>query len=135
MSGGTGGSQPTDVINQLVIGAKEGVVKAITKLVGSDITDAILRTAGGSDHKSINNFTLFEVMKLAINGANQPSTNDVLEQLLEVINHNFNFLQEGQRQHGADAIERGTNGHVRYSHWYPTAHAHAVGQHQDSHQF
>jgi hypothetical protein len=31
-----------NVINQLVIGAKEGVVEAVTKLVGSDITDAVL---------------------------------------------------------------------------------------------
>ncbi len=58
-----------NVINQLVIGAKEGVVKAITKLVGSNVTDAILRMANGSYHKSINNFTLFEVMKSAINSA------------------------------------------------------------------
>jgi hypothetical protein len=59
-----------NVINQLVISAKEGVVKAITKLVGSDVTDAILWTANGSDHKSINNFTLFEAMKSAIDGTN-----------------------------------------------------------------
>jgi hypothetical protein len=58
-----------NVINQLVIGAKEGVVEAITKLVGSNVTNAILRMANGSDHKSINNFTLFEVMKLAIDGS------------------------------------------------------------------
>ncbi len=44
-----------NVINQLVIGAKEGIVKAVTKLVGSDITDAVLRTANGSNHKSIDN--------------------------------------------------------------------------------
>ncbi len=31
-----------NVINQSVIGAKEGVVKAVTKLVGSNITDAVL---------------------------------------------------------------------------------------------
>jgi hypothetical protein len=31
-----------NVINQSVIGAKEGVVKALTKLVGSNITDAVL---------------------------------------------------------------------------------------------
>jgi hypothetical protein len=37
-----------NVINQLVIGTKEGVVKAITKLVGSDITDGILRTASNN---------------------------------------------------------------------------------------
>ncbi len=59
-----------NVINQSVIGAKEGVVKAMAKLVCSNVTDAILRMANGIYHKSINNFTLFEVMKLAINGAN-----------------------------------------------------------------
>ena len=38
-----------NIINQSVISAKEGVVEAVSKLVGSDITDAILRTADGSD--------------------------------------------------------------------------------------
>ena len=57
-----------NVINQLVISAKEGVVEAITKLVGRDVTNAILQMANGSDHKSIDNFMLFEVIKLAING-------------------------------------------------------------------
>jgi hypothetical protein len=83
-----------NVINQSVIGAKEGVVKAVSKLVSSDITDAVLGTANGSNHKSIDDFTLYEVMKVAINGANQPSTNDVLEQLLKVINHTFDFCKK-----------------------------------------
>ncbi len=78
----------------MVIGAKVGVVEAITKLVGSNVTNAILRTADGSDHNSINDFTLFEVMKSAINGADQSSTNNVLEQLLEVINHRFDFRKK-----------------------------------------
>jgi hypothetical protein len=77
----------------LVISAKEGVVEAIIKLVGSDITNANLWTADGSNHKSIGNFTLFEVVKSAIDGANQPSTNDMLEQLLEIINHSFDFCK------------------------------------------
>ncbi len=80
-----------NVINQLVIGAKEGVVKAVTKLVGSNITNAVLRTADGSNHKSIDDYTLFAVMAAAMDGANQPSTTNVLEQLLEVINHTFDF--------------------------------------------
>jgi hypothetical protein len=80
-----------NVINQSLIGAKEGVVKAITKLVGSNVADAILWTADGNNHKNINNFTLFEVMKSAINGTNQPSTNDVLEQLLKAIVHTFDI--------------------------------------------
>ncbi len=33
-------------------------------------------------------------MKVAIDGANQPSTNDVLEKLLEVINHTFDFCKK-----------------------------------------
>jgi hypothetical protein len=61
------------------MGTNEGVVEAVLKLVGSDITDAILRTADGSNHKSIEDFTLYDVMKVAINGADQLSTNDVLE--------------------------------------------------------
>ncbi len=83
-----------NVINQSVIGAKEGVVKAVLKLVGTDITNAILRTANGSDHKSIDDFTLFEVMKVAIDGADRPTTNNLLEQLLEVINHTFDFQKK-----------------------------------------
>ncbi len=70
------------------------MVEAITKLVGSNVTNAILWTANSSNHKSIDKFTLYEVMKLAIDGANRPSTNNVLEQLLKVINHNFDFCKK-----------------------------------------
>jgi phosphosulfolactate phosphohydrolase-like enzyme len=79
------------VINQSVIGTKEGVVKAVTKLIGSNITDAVLQTADGSNHKSIDDYMLFAVIAAAIDGADRPSTTDVLEQLLEVINHTFDF--------------------------------------------
>ena len=109
-----------NVINQAVIGTKEGAKDAIMKLFGSNITNTILRTPNGSNHKGINNLMLFDVIKLfgsnitnailrtpngsnhkgindlmlfnvmqaAIDGANCPPTNDVLEQLLKVINHN-----------------------------------------------
>jgi hypothetical protein len=83
-----------NVINQLVISTKEGVVEAVTKLVGSNITDAVLQTAKSSNHKSIDNYMLFAVMAAAIDGADQPSTPDVLEQLLEVINHTFDFQKK-----------------------------------------
>jgi hypothetical protein len=57
-----------NVINQSAIGVKEGVVEAVAKLVGRDITIAVLQTADGSNHKSINDYTLFAVMEAAING-------------------------------------------------------------------
>jgi hypothetical protein len=40
------------------------------------------------------NSYLYKVMKVAINSANQPSTNDVLELLIKVINHNFDFCKK-----------------------------------------
>jgi hypothetical protein len=83
-----------NVINQSVIGAKVGIVEAVMKLVGNDITDAVLRTANGSNHKSIDDYTLFAVIAAAIDGANRPSTTDMLEQLLEVINHIFDFQKK-----------------------------------------
>ena len=83
-----------NVINQAVISAKEGAAAAITKLVGNDITNTILHTTDGSNHKGIGGFKLFNVMQAAINGADHPSTNDVLEQLFEVINHTFNFCKK-----------------------------------------
>jgi hypothetical protein len=83
-----------NMINQSVIGAKEGIVEAVTKLVGSNITDAVLQTADGSNHKSIDDYTLFAVMAAAIDGADRPSTTNVLEQLLEVINHTFDFQKK-----------------------------------------
>ena len=61
-----------NVISQLVIDMRESVVKALTKLVGSNITNAILQTVDGGDHKSSNDFRLFNVMKIAINGADWP---------------------------------------------------------------
>ena len=83
-----------NVINQAVISAKEGAADTITKLVGSDITDAILRTPNGSNHKGSDDFRLFDVIQAAIDGADLPSTKDVLEQLLEVINHTFDFCKK-----------------------------------------
>ncbi len=72
----------------------EGIVKAVTKLVGINITNAVLQIADGSNHKSINDYTIFAVMAAAIDGDNQPSTTNVLEQLLEVINHTFDFQKK-----------------------------------------
>jgi hypothetical protein len=115
-----------NVINQSVIGAKEGVVKAVSKLVGTDITDSILQTANGSDHKSINDFTLYEVMKGAIDGADRPTTNNVLEQLLEVINHTFDFRKKVSvnmelMQSNAARMASSLASHSSRSHYWPTS--------------
>jgi hypothetical protein len=50
--------------------------------------------ADGSNHKSIGNFKLFDVLQSAINGTDRPSTNGMLEQLIKVINHTFDFRKK-----------------------------------------
>jgi hypothetical protein len=46
---------------QAMIGAKEGIVKAITTLFETNITDSVLQTSDG-DFKSIDNYTLHKVL-------------------------------------------------------------------------
>ena len=41
-----------NTINQSIIGAKEGVTKAIKTIVSSDIIDVVLYTADGSDRRN-----------------------------------------------------------------------------------
>jgi hypothetical protein len=43
-----------NLLNQAVIGAKEGAAEAITNKVGSDIMDTVLKTADRSDFKGVN---------------------------------------------------------------------------------
>jgi hypothetical protein len=83
-----------NVINQSVIGAKEGVTEGVTLKVGSDITDSILRTPDGSDLKSVDDYKLFDVMRAAIEGADRPSATDVLEQVMEIIHQPFDFRKK-----------------------------------------
>jgi len=53
-----------NVAAQAMIGAKEGIVKAITALVGTNITDSVLCTSN-DDFKSVDDYTVHEVMQAA----------------------------------------------------------------------
>jgi hypothetical protein len=46
-----------NIINQALIGAKEGVMEALTTFVGTEITDAVLRRADGN-YKGLDKYTL-----------------------------------------------------------------------------
>ena len=77
-----------------MIGGKEGATKAITEKVGSKITEIILRTTDGNDFKEINNYELHKIVTTAISGADRRATNNVLEQLADVIGYQFNFQKK-----------------------------------------
>ena len=48
-------SNRRNIINQALIGAKEGVVEALIDFVGTDNTDAVLRQTDG-DYKGLNKY-------------------------------------------------------------------------------
>jgi hypothetical protein len=83
-----------NLTNQAVIGAKEGTTEAITAKVGSDVTDAVLRTANGSDFKSIDDWQLKEVIATVVQGADRPNTAEVLSHLLAIIRFSFDFRKK-----------------------------------------
>jgi hypothetical protein len=78
-------------INQAVIGTKEGATEAITDKVGSDITEAVLRTADSTNYRSIDDYELHELITAALQGADHPNTSDVLKQLTAILSFCFNF--------------------------------------------
>ena len=83
-----------NLLNQAVIGAKEGAAEAITNKVGSDITDTILKTADGSDFKGVDDYQLEDLLNAVLQGADRPSTTDILKQFLGIIAFTFNFQKK-----------------------------------------
>ena len=58
-----------NLLTQAIMGAKEGITDGITALVGSDITDVILRSADGTDFKGIDKYALADLFDAALEGA------------------------------------------------------------------
>jgi hypothetical protein len=77
-----------------MIRAKEGAIKAITMKVGTDVTDAVLKAADGSNFKSIDDWQLKDVLATVMQGADRPNTADILTQLLHIIQFTFDFCKK-----------------------------------------
>ncbi len=82
-----------NVAAQAKIGAKEGVVEALTAPVGTNITNSVLCTSDG-DFKSVDEYTVHEVMQAAYENADCPPMIDVLEQLIKVLHYTFDFRKK-----------------------------------------
>jgi len=54
-----------NIISQALVGPKEGVFEALTKFVGTDITDSVLRHTN-SKHKGLDENTLHELIQATI---------------------------------------------------------------------
>jgi hypothetical protein len=72
----------------------QGAAEAITQKVGSDITDSVLKNTDGNDSKGSNDWTLFEVIEAAKQGAMRPCTGDILTQVITALNYQFDFRKK-----------------------------------------
>ena len=86
---------------QTIIGIKEAIGHAATNTFGTNITDSVLRTADGTDFKSINDWTVEQLFEAIRQGADRPTTNEVHHQLNVTINYTFNFQQKIQTNYDA----------------------------------
>ena len=84
---------------QTVVGAKEAIAEAITLKFGTNITNSVLRTADGSDFKSINEWTVEDLLEAIRQGADRPTTTDVHAQVNRLINFSFNFQHKIQHNY------------------------------------
>ena len=55
------------------IGVKEAIAAAITSIVGSQITNPILRTTDGSDFRTVEEYDLHQLLSAVKGGAERPS--------------------------------------------------------------
>eukprot|EP00956_Cyclotella_meneghiniana_P019415 scaffold33240_cov63-Cyclotella_meneghiniana.AAC.3 len=69
--------------NQAVIGAKEGATEGIVLQFGRDVTDSVLKTADGVDFKGIDEYHLYDLVQVCIQGADRPATGDIIGHLIE----------------------------------------------------
>jgi hypothetical protein len=81
---------------QFIIGVKEAISKVATKRFGKNITDPVLRNADGSDFKSINDWTVKELLEAIRQGADRPTNEDTFAKALQVFRTDFNFQSKIQ---------------------------------------
>ena len=61
---------------------------------GRDITDSILKTADGVDFKGIDEYHLYDLVQVCIQGADRPATGDILGHLIDIISTRFDFRKK-----------------------------------------
>ena len=79
-----------NIARQAAIGAKEGTAAGISKHVGTDVTDSVLREADGNA-KKVDEWHLHEIITEMIAAADRPATTSVLDALVEILQWQFDF--------------------------------------------
>ena len=73
------------------IGVKERVAAGITKLVGKDITNPILRTTDGISFKSVDEYQLHQLVTAITEGAERPEATTIRQQFVHIAGMVFDW--------------------------------------------
>ena len=73
------------------IGVKEGVAAGITKIVGKDITNPILRTSDGISFKSVDQYQLHQLVTTITEGAERPEATTIRQQFVNIAGTEFDW--------------------------------------------
>jgi hypothetical protein len=80
-------------IYQAVLGVKEGFKEKICDSGGTDALSSVLQQAD-IKHKSIDDYTLYELTEARIAGAHRPKAMHILKQIVSAITMQFNFRKK-----------------------------------------
>jgi hypothetical protein len=97
-----------NLINQAVIGAKEGTAESITTKVGTDMSDAVLKTADGSDFRSVKDWQLKNVLTAVVQGADRPNSATSSRKSLPSPSFNSTSARKSTRTWNFSAPKQGT---------------------------
>ena len=78
---------------QATIGTKEGVAEGITQLVGSAITDSVLKNVDGSP-KTVDEYTIALLLQAIRDGSIRPEHQDVLDLGIAVLSFRFDWRKK-----------------------------------------
>ena len=79
-----------NIARQAAIGAKEGTAAGISKHVGTNVTNSVLREADGNV-KKVDKWQLHEIITEMIAAADRPATTTILDALVELLQLQFDF--------------------------------------------
>ena len=72
---------------------KEAIASGITKLVGAAITNPIFRTSDGTDFRTVNKYSLAELLKAVSGGTERPEAANIRRKFVSLAATQFDFRE------------------------------------------
>ena len=82
-----------NVFRFVVIGVKEGITERLTKIVGRDITNPILRTTDNSSFKSVDQYQIHQLFTAFTEGLERPELSNIRGQLVNIVGTIFDWRE------------------------------------------